>query len=114
MEFQKQNVFKAPPKEWVKHRLENLHEALNKNTTSSALTLKDMLGIIKLEPISEENEDYYGITGNEKGLDKSSPYTFHPYYIAHTKIQTLVLLDDREKGANWSRWWRRSESNRRP
>jgi len=35
---------------------------------------------------------------------------FKPYYVAHTKIQTLALLDSREKGSNWSRWWRRPDT----
>ncbi|MCK4786551.1 MAG: hypothetical protein KAV87_22520, partial [Desulfobacteraceae bacterium] len=26
---------------------------------------------------------------------------FKPYYVAHTKIQTLALLDDKYKGSNW-------------
>jgi uncharacterized protein YerC len=37
LEFQKQNTFKPPPKEWINHRLEKLHETLSKNTASSAL-----------------------------------------------------------------------------
>ena len=47
LEFQKQNTFKSPPKEWINHRLEKLHETLNKNTTSSALALKEVLGADK-------------------------------------------------------------------
>jgi len=27
---------------------------------------------------------------------------FKPYYVAHTKIRTLALLDDKYKGSNWS------------
>ena len=104
LEFQRQNTFKTPPKEWIKDRLENLHETLDKNTCSSALALKDLLGTIQLEPVSEENEDFYSIINGEK--------KFKPYYVAHTKIQTLALLD-KDKGANWSRWWRWADSNRR-
>jgi len=37
LEFQKENSFKTPPKEWINHRLENLRETLNKNTVSSAI-----------------------------------------------------------------------------
>ena len=160
LEFQKQKSFKAPPKEWVNHRLENLYETLNKNTCISALALKDILGTIQLEPISEVGEDYYGIINyglkiassadanqkpprNDKYLDsRFSLYNlkdctglillnpsdfagrgndsgvannkgFKPYYVAHTKIQTLALLD-RDKGSNWSHWWRRRVSNPRP
>ncbi len=107
LEFQKQNNFKAPPKEWINHRLENLCETLNKNTTASALALKDLLGTIQLEPISEKDSDFYHIINNGKK-------EFKPYYMAHTKIQTLALLDDKDKGSNWSQWWRRGESNPRP
>ena len=53
----------------------------------------------------------------EKDLSSPSPLPsppsgereFKPYYVAHTKIQTLALLDDRYKGSNWSRWWTRSQ-----
>ena len=64
LEFQKQNTFKAPPKEWIKDRLENLYETLGKNTCSSALALKALLGGIRLEPISEESDDFYGFIKN--------------------------------------------------
>ncbi|MFC1590404.1 recombinase family protein [Candidatus Omnitrophota bacterium] len=131
LEFQKRNTFKAPPKEWIKDRLENLHETLDKDTCSSALALKDLLGTIQLEPISEEGEDFYGLMDEsfmpphpnplpQNSIHAKSGYfggegifkgAFKPYYIAHTKIQTLALLDDRYKGANWSRWWSRRESN---
>ena len=106
LEFQRQNTFKAPPKEWIKDRLENLHQTLAKNTCSSASALKSLLGTIQLEPVSDRNEDFYSIVNGEK--------KFKPYYIAHTKIQTLAVLDDRHKVSNWSRWWRRRESNPRP
>ncbi len=39
---------------------------------------------------------------------------FKPYYVAHTKIRTLALLDERYKGSNWSRWWRCRDSNPGP
>ena len=134
LEFQKQNSFKAPPKEWINHRLGKLHETLDKNTTLSALALKELLGQVHLEPISDKDEDFYGIM-NENFRDSSapagpqndrcdekgdsphpksaayslgqSPFSFKPYYVAHTKIQTLALLDDRHKGSNWLHWRRR-------
>ncbi len=59
LEFQKQNSFQSPPKEWIDHRLEKLHETLSKNTTSSALALKEVLGTIRLEPISDKESDFY-------------------------------------------------------
>jgi len=43
--------------------------------------------------------------GNDKGNGKDSG--FKPYYVAHTKIQTLALLDEKHKGSNWYQWRRR-------
>jgi len=121
LDFQKQNSFKAPPKEWINHRLEKLHETLNKNTTSSALALKELLGAVQLEPISDKDKDFYGIMRESFNNEKrdsphpksaadtlgQSPFSFKPYYVAHTKIQTLALLDDEHKGSNWLHWRRR-------
>ena len=104
LEFQKQNSFKAPPKEWINLRLEKLHETLSKNTVTSGLALKEVLGTIQLEPISEKESDFYYIINNGKK-------EFKPYYIAHTKIQTLALLDERQKGSNWYHWRRGRDSN---
>ncbi|GAI36359.1 unnamed protein product [marine sediment metagenome] len=101
--IQKENTFQSPPKEWVNHRLENLHETLAKNTVASALALKEILAPIQLEPIPDTESDFYQIIDGEK--------KFKPYYIAHTKIQTLALLDDRYKGSNWLHWRRGWDSN---
>jgi len=38
------------------------------------LVLKDLLGAIQLEPISEKNADFYNIVGGEK--------KFKPYYMS--------------------------------
>ena len=115
LEFQQQNTFKAPPKEWIKDRLESLHQTLDKNTSSSALALKPLMGTIQLEPVSDSNEDFYGL--DEIASVASLPRNdsgFKPFYVAHTKIQTLALLDDKDKVSNWSMWWRRRKSNPRP
>ena len=106
LEYQRKNTFKAPPIEWIKDKLQSLSETLDKNVRSSALALKKILGIIELEPISHTNEDFYNIVDGEK--------KFKPYYVAHTKINTLALLDERYQSANWSGWWRWRESNPRP
>lgn len=131
LEFHRENNFKSPPKEWINNRLEKLHQTLSKNTTSSALALKELLGPIRLEPIMDVDKDFYGIMeGNfgdssattepqndntEKGDSPrarsarlgQSPFSFKPYYVAHTKIQTLALLDEEHKGSNWYQWRRR-------
>lgn len=82
---------------------------------------KVILGTIRLEPISEEKEDSYGIIG---GLDSrwslndkrmcANDKKFKPYYVAHTKIQTLALLNEKDKGSNWYYWGERGDSNPRP
>ena len=121
LQFQKQNTFKSPPKEWINHRLERLYETLSKNTTSSALALKEVLGPIKLEPVMDKDKDFYSII---EGLEIASSAPsgpprndggekFKPYYVAHTKIQTLALLDEKHQGSNWLRWRRRKDSNPR-
>ena len=106
LEFQKENTFKTPPKEWINHRLERLNETLNKNTVASALALKELLGTVTLEPVLSKASDLYQLF---EGGDRE----FKPYYVAHTKIQTLALLEE-DKGSNWCQWWRWAESNRRP
>ena len=104
LEFQKDNSFKAPPKEWINHRLENLRETLNKNTVSSSLALKELLAPISLEPVLTRESDFYQLfEGNERN--------FKPYYVAHTKIRTLALLDEEQKGSNWYQWRRDWDSN---
>ena len=106
LEFQKENSFKAPPKEWIDHRLENLREILNKNTVSSALALKEFLAPISLEPVLIKETDFYQIFEGEER-------NFKPYYVAHTKIQTLALLDDEHKDSNWSQWRKEQDLNLR-
>jgi len=97
LNFQKDNHFKTPPKEWIDYRLEKLTETLNKNTVSSSLALKELLGPIELEPVSTKEDDFYKLFEGEER-------NFKPYYVAHTKIQTLALLDDEHKGSNWYHW----------
>ncbi len=106
LEFQKQNSFKAPPREWIDYRLKLLRETLNKNTEASSLALKEILSPITLEPVMSEEEDMYGVF---KNVIASSPPAeaprndrFKPYYVAHTKIQSLALLDDMNKNSGAS------------
>ena len=99
LEFQKENSFKAPPKEWIQHRLENLRETLNKNTLSSALALKELLAPITLEPVLDRESDFYQVPVEEEKK-------FKPFYVAHTKIRTLALLDEGHQGSNWYQWRR--------
>lgn len=91
LECQRKSAFKAPPKEWIDFRLEKLHETLNKNTKASALALRDLLGSIELEPVPGEC-----VVENGRLIENRS------YYMAHTQIDTLALLDE-TKGSNWLR-----------
>ena len=96
--------------------------------------LKELLGTIELEPVTEKESDVSWIVNGEK--------EFKPYYVAHTKVQSLALLrdgsvdylltqpfdngkgEDEEtaedskaggaKGANCRRWWTRWDLNPRP
>ncbi len=99
LSYQKQNKFTSRPKEWIEHRLEKLRDTLNQNTVNSSLALKELLGSIGLEPVTDKKSDFYFIVSN-------GDIKFKPYYIAHTKIQTLALLDDKYKGSNWLHWRR--------
>jgi site-specific DNA recombinase len=45
-------IFRPPPIEWIKDRLGNLQEILEQRTARSAQTLRDLLGPIRLEPIT--------------------------------------------------------------
>ncbi len=96
LEFQKVNAFKAPPKEWIEHRLDKFYETLNKNPKAVALALKELLGTIELEPVPGEC-----VVENGKLIENRS------YYVAHTSIQTLSLLDDETKSSNWLKWRKR-------
>ncbi|MFA6119572.1 MAG: hypothetical protein WC688_06640 [Parachlamydiales bacterium] len=102
MDFQRTNAFKAPPKEWIEFRLEKFQETFNKNTKSSALALKNLLGSIEMGPVQSEPIIENGNIIKQK-----------PYYIAYSNIDTLALLDNENKSANWLQWRRRWDSNPR-
>ena len=106
LSYQKQNKFISPPREWLKHRLDKLRDTLNKNTTTSSKALKELLGTISMEPVTDNRSDFFYIVSE-------GDIKFKPYYIAHTKIQTLALLDDKHKGSNWLHWRRGRDSNPR-
>jgi DNA invertase Pin-like site-specific DNA recombinase len=68
-----ESVFRAPPIEWVEDRLRNLRGLLEDHATPSALALRKLLGEVKLEP--------------------QYPDIGRPYYVAHTRLGVLDLLD---------------------
>jgi hypothetical protein len=88
------DVFKAPPVEWVTERLGKVQEVLERETSRSALLLRRILGSIRLAPIT--------------------PQVGRPYYQAETALQVLELIQDPEGGSNSLSWWRRWELNPRP
>ena len=101
LEYQKAHAFRAPPYEWIVHRLEDLRETLNQNASLSAEALKGLLGSIYLEPKFEKNPDVCHMG------------EFKPHYVVHTRIETLALLDDERKSSNWYQWRRERDLNPR-
>ncbi len=104
LEYQRTNRFKAPPREWVEHRLAELHGTLSRNTAASAGALKELLGTVRLEPVSDQESDLSWIVNGEK--------RFKPYYLAHLRTQTLALLTSRDKGSTSLQMWTRLQSSR--
>ncbi len=69
-------------------------QVLEAEPTTSALTLRRVLGPVRLIPVA--------------------PQVGRSYYQAETALQILDLIEAPEGGSNWLRWWRRWESNPRP
>ena len=88
------SLFKAPPREWIEHRVAQLKTVLEAETERSALLLRGVLGPVRLCPVQ--------------------PDIGRPYYQAETTLQVLELLQDPDDGSNLLRQWRRGESNPRP
>ena len=93
-------MFQVPPIEWITVRINQLSDLLEQNTTQSALTLREVLGPITLEA--------------------KYPDIGKPYYIAHSSLDTLAIMntqakqDEWDKGSSVLRWWARKDSNLRP
>ncbi len=101
LEFQRKTAFKAPPKEWIEHRLDNFYETLGKNTQISALALKDLLGTIEMEA-----------SPGECAVENGQLIQIRAYYTAYSNIDSLALLDE-AKGSTSLRCRRRWDSNPR-
>src|SRR6184192_2818006 len=84
-------MFEPPPMEWITERLGRLQDLLERQTERSALLLRRVLGPVRLVP--------------------TRPEVGRPYYQAETALRALELLEPPEGGLNWSRQWRRGESN---
>ncbi len=50
----RERIFRPPPIEWIKDRLDYLQEVLEQRTALSAQTLRHLLGPITLQPVSPE------------------------------------------------------------
>ena len=85
--------FEPPLVEWIAERLRGLQALLERQTERSALLLRRVLSPVRLVP-----------TNRDVG---------HPYYQAETALWVLELIEPPEGGSNWSRQWRRGESNPR-
>ena len=94
------NIFQAPPIEWIEDRLSKFSNLLELNTSDSALALRELLGSIKLEA--------------------QHPDVGRPYYVAHSSINALTLTEplpgekNLDNGSNSFHWWARQDSNLRP
>jgi hypothetical protein len=75
--------------------------------------------------VPEQNTSYAKLDSRLRGndsrqknsLNKSGNQSieqFKPYYVAHTKVQTIALLENSDNGSNWLQSWKRWESNPRP
>jgi hypothetical protein len=75
------NVFKAPPLEWIKEKVINIKETLELQTEQSALLLRNILGTIKLEPVT--------------------PDIGKPYLKAVSKLHVWALIEKKRPLEKW-------------
>ncbi len=93
-------AFTVPPESWIRDRVGNLQDLLERKTEKSALLIRRLLGPIRLLPASTQS----GRT----------------YLRAETTLSVLPLIenepasDPSEAGSTSFLWWRRGESNPRP
>jgi hypothetical protein len=94
----REKVFRTPPVEWIKDRLNNLQEVLEQRTAKSAQALRSIVGPIRMELVT--------------------PDIGRPFYRAVTTLDALALTETppagAEGGSNSLQRWRRRELNPRP
>ena len=95
----REKIFRPPPIEWIKDRLNNIQQVLEQETARSAQTLRNLLGPIRLELVTAD--------------------IGRPFYRAVTTLDALALIEEpppagAEGGSNSLRRWRRRELNPRP
>jgi len=96
-------VFAAPPLAWIEERAAKLQEVLERRTAASALLMRNLLGRIRLEPVT--------------------PDIGRPYLRAAAKLQVLELMAKEADSPDWEvssgiepdfgsnslQWWTRSQ-----
>ena len=93
-------VIPVPSEEWIAARVAELQELLERRTPKSAAVLRRLFGQVNLEPVRPERG--------------------RAYYVAHTTLDTLALIDPSgpfkgpDGGSGSFRWWRRRDSNPGP
>ena len=95
----REKIFRPPPTEWIKGRLNNLHQVLEQRTSRSTQLLCNLLGPIRLELVTRD--------------------IGRPFYRALTTLDALALIEEpppagAEGGSNSLQRWRRRELNPRP
>jgi site-specific DNA recombinase len=97
----REQVFQAPPIEWIQERVAKLHEILERSPDRSGVLLRNLLDTLRLIP-----------TKGDIG---------RPYYTAYTSLNTLALLDEPqdhitqpEGSSNSLHWWAREDLNLGP
>jgi site-specific DNA recombinase len=86
-EFEKKRklTFRAPPKEWVISRLNDIKDILNMRSKKSSALIKDLVGDIKLTPIYPKNAK--------------------PHYRADCDVFSIAILEKKSLSSSQLRWW---------
>jgi len=93
-------AFKAPSSDWIKSKLSQFSELLERITGESAIALRKLLGSITLKA--------------------KYPDSGKPYYVAHSSINALAITEPlpgknfSDNGSGTFHWWARKDSNLRP
>jgi len=95
----REKIFRPPPIEWIKDRLNNVQQVLEQRTARSAQTLRNLLGPIRLE--------------------LQTPDIGRPFYRAVTTLDALALIEEpppagAEGGSNSLQRWTSPGSNHCP
>lgn len=70
----REKIFRPPPVEWIKDRMNNIQQVLEQRTARSAQTLRNLLGPIQLELVTSE--------------------IGRPFYRALTTLDAVALIEE--------------------